>query len=322
MEGNGPLKYCDVSASLLNLKFSDIFLFVLLHDRQKLSDVAREMKISVPTAERRLNLLREAFDDRLFTRGGANGAFMIPTARAEAIYASAAQMLEGYVRSHRTPTFDPSEVSTCFRFALNSHGIFFLGTNFFQKLSEKCPKATAMIVKPADDIIDMLRSGEADFAIYHRCPKENETGIHTMPIHRCEMSILVRKGHPLEKKAETVRLTPEDLRPYPAVRLYSKPRKYRIERYIDTLLAPEVEQTTQVALPFFAVAPYLLQMNDRTCICPTVIGRYWAQTGLVTCLSADFVRATDLHLIWHDRTHTLPEFQYVRSLLADSRRTA
>ena len=64
---------------LLDVKLRDLLFFLLIFEHRKLIDAAKAMKISVPTAERKLKSLRSAFGDSLFTRGGTKGFFMVPT---------------------------------------------------------------------------------------------------------------------------------------------------------------------------------------------------------------------------------------------------
>ena len=71
---------------LLDVKLRDLLFFLLIFEHRKLIDAAKAMKISVPTAERKLKSLRSAFGDSLFTRGGTNGFFMVPTQRAADLY--------------------------------------------------------------------------------------------------------------------------------------------------------------------------------------------------------------------------------------------
>lgn len=312
--------------TLLNLRFRDLLLFLLVYETKKLSDAAAEMDISIPTAERKLNLLRDAFNDRLFTRGGAAGAFMVPTGKADAFYPVVKSLLSQWIDANQASHFRPEAISTTFRLAVNGHGLFFIPQDFFSSFAKRCPNAKLDILKPSADIFAMLRNGEADFGISYRgvnLPRDaqeadnSESSFHSMPVYTGSVVVVVRKGHPLEAVAAERPITRSDCAPYPQVRLVSKPRKYRTPRYLDqTLTTSGTDQKTQFSTPFFFTGPMILQGNDCTCICPEVVARLWEKAGFVSCLKADFLTSDfTLHLIWHDRTDTLPEYQFVRSLL-------
>lgn len=148
---------------LLDVKLRDLLFFLLIFEHRKLIDAAKAMKISVPTAERKLKSLRSAFGDSLFTRGGTKGFFMVPTQRAADLYPKIKTIVQTYQAARIEKPFEPLEIRNTFHLAVNSHGLFFIPEAFFQNFCERCPNAKLRIVRPTSDIFEMLRSGEADF---------------------------------------------------------------------------------------------------------------------------------------------------------------
>lgn len=301
---------------LLDLRFRDLLLFMLVYERRKLSDAALEMGFSTQTAERKLNSLREVFGDKLFTRSGSSGTFMVPTDRADMLFPKICEVFDNALALRPAERFDPADIDKTFRLAVNGHGLFFISPAFFSTFSEKCPQAKISIVRPSNDIYDMLRLGEADFGIVHKVSAAR-TGFFSHPLYTGKTVLIVRKGHPLEAVAKTRKLTPEDIARYPQVRLTAKAESYKSARNLDeTLSETPVEQTPRFSTPFFYTGPLILAGNDCTCICPEIVARVWEQAGLVVCLETAFpLKTFSLSLIWHGRTNTLPEYQYVRSML-------
>lgn len=302
---------------LLDVKLRDLLFFLLIFEHRKLIDAAKAMKISVPTAERKLKSLRSAFGDSLFTRGGTKGFFMVPTQRAADLYPKIKTIVQTYQAARIEKPFEPLEIRNTFHLAVNSHGLFFIPEAFFQNFCERCPNAKLRIVRPTSDIFEMLRSGEADFGFSYRAAEPEDSGIHSYPIYTGKAIVAVRKGHPLEEVNASRMLSIGDLRPFTYVRLYSKLRKFANVRYLDECLSSEpLNFQGHIDSPFFLSGPLITRCTDAVCICPEIIAEPWRQAGLISCLDADFLQQTfTLHLVWHERTHVLPEFQFMRSLL-------
>jgi len=100
----------------------DLLFFLLIFEHRKLIDAAKAMKISVPTAERKLKNLRAAFGDSLFTRGGTKGFFMVPTQRAADLYPKIKTIVQTYQAARIEKPFEPLEIRNTFHLAVNSHG--------------------------------------------------------------------------------------------------------------------------------------------------------------------------------------------------------
>ena len=151
----------------------------------------------------------------------------------------------------------------------------------------------------------------------YRAAEPEDSGIHSYPIYTGKAIVAVRKGHPLEEVNASRMLSIGDLRPFTYVRLYSKSRKFANVRYLDECLSSEpLNFQGHIDSPFFLSGPLITRCTDAVCICPEIIAEPWRQAGLISCLDADFLQQTfTLHLVWHERTHVLPEFQFMRSLL-------
>ena len=242
---------------------------------------------------------------------------MVPTQRAADLYPKIKTIVQTYQAARIEKPFEPLEIRNTFHLAVNSHGLFFIPEAFFQNFCERCPNAKLRIVRPTSDIFEMLRSGEADFGFSYRAAEPEDSGIHSYPIYTGKAIVAVRKGHPLEEVNASRMLSIGDLRPVTYVRLYSKSRKFANVRYLDECLSSEpLNFQGHIDSPFFLSGPLITRCTDAVCICPEIIAEPWRQAGLISCLDADFLQQTfTLHLVWHERTHVLPEFQFMRSLL-------
>lgn len=303
----------DVKSALLKLRLQDLLLFVYLFEDKKLSNAARRMNLSVPTAERKLNALREAIADPLFTRG----AFMVPTGRAQELYPEIRALLKGYLSAVEPHVFDPQTVTRNFKLGINSHGIFFIPKNFFRYFLDNLPKASLEIVRPSSDICELLSSGAVDCAIIRNPEMADSSVFHHREIYRGKRVIVVRKGHPLEKIALERPLTVDDLNLFNHVRLFAKARTHLPTSKLDVIgQSGSLISEARVTTPFFIQGIVAVIDSNLICICPYGVAELWERAQLVTCIDANFLNDEfSLYLLWHERTQAMPEYQYFRSLL-------
>lgn len=311
---------------LLDLRFRDLLLFILVYEHRKLSEAASIMHISTPTAERKLKLLRQTFSDQLFTRGGIAGAFMVPTERAKTLYPVVKALFGQWIKAVPKEHFDPGKITNVFRLAVNGHGIFFIPKDFFPQFFSKCPSARISIVRPTDDIFETIRHGHADCGLSFAplSEKHIEGGFHQSVIYRGGAVLAVRQGHPLASLAQQRPLTVTDIRQFPQVRLVSKARRHFVERFLDESLAEEnLGLEAKMTTPYFFTGLMSLRGTDFVCICPEVIAQPWEEAGHIQLLHASCIsNQFSLHLIWHERTDKLPEYQFIRSLLLSRQSTS
>lgn len=188
-----------------------VTLQILLEERS-VSRAAERLFLTQSAMSKSLGRLREMFDDPLFTRSAAG---MVPTPRALEIAAQLPEMLDQLQHLIEPALFDPRHFKGEFIVVVPEFIGFWALPELMARLSELAPGIRLKAVSRAEHQLDMLASGELDFAIQveqNFYPPE----VTTTSLGSAAPVMFARKGHPLEGK----KLTWEMVAAYPHMQLF------------------------------------------------------------------------------------------------------
>jgi DNA-binding transcriptional LysR family regulator len=137
--------------------------FVAIYERRSLTLAATLLNVTQPSVSYALGRLRKDVGDALFVRT-AQG--MVPTARAEQLYAVARSSIDAIDDIVAGREFDPLTARTRFRIALTDMGEFSYLPPLIERLSKDAPAVSLDVVPVDADAVDRwIASGEVDAAI-------------------------------------------------------------------------------------------------------------------------------------------------------------
>ncbi len=294
----------------------DLFLLQLfksLYQSGSLSRAAEEHGLPIGSASRHLSRLRQFFNDPLFTHCG-NG--MAPTHRADELMPKINAVLLQLNELLADDIFDPQSLCTTIRIGLVDNATLAFIAPRVSDLQKACPDLTIELIPLYDDFYSLLTSGQLDFVIYPFERKPERQGFHYLKLDDVSFSYVVRKGHPLSRSAKGPGIvTDEDIEKY---------RMVRIRRHSGTAVSPtssklnNQNQRDPVAIytSYFVSSPFLILETDYILVLPTATANYLSRLLPLEVLnlcpdSPDMA----MHMIWHDRGHSSPALQWIRSFL-------
>ncbi|NHO67771.1 LysR family transcriptional regulator [Aestuariicella hydrocarbonica] len=186
--------------------------FQALLEERNVSRAAERLFLTQSAMSKSLGRLRELFDDRLFTRSAAG---MVPTPRALDVAAHLPNLLGELQQLIQPSDFDPLSYEGEFALIVPEFIGFWLLPELMARLAKTAPGMRLKSVSRAEHQLELLASGELDFAIQveqHIYPPEVElTSLgHASPV------LFARQGHPLEGKE----LTWDMVSDYPHMQLF------------------------------------------------------------------------------------------------------
>lgn len=188
-----------------------VTLQVLLEERS-VSRAAERLFLTQSAMSKSLGRLREMFDDQLFTRSAAG---MVPTPRALTIAAQLPEMLDRLQYLVEPSEFDPFHFKGEFTLVIPEFIGFWALPELMARLSQSAPGLRLKAISRAEHQLEMLASGELDFAIQVEqsfYPPE----VQTISLGSASPVFFARKGHPLEGKELTWEMVTE----YPHMQLF------------------------------------------------------------------------------------------------------
>ncbi len=295
-----------------------LIFFKTLFETRNLVAAANALQLPAATASRMLSKLRAAFDDELFTRCATG---LTPNWRAKEAMPLVQQLLLGYDRLLSDRVFDPASLKREFRVACADHGMLFLAPGAARAVAAS-PGLTVNFLPLTDDWQTEMKNGDLDLAV---SPVETMSeGFHVLTLHEARNCIIVRPGHPLEKRLqESGKLTYEELLAYQFVEVV-----YRPLSYFRQMKSGESEMLSRrriaVQVPYFFGAVRVVAASDMIALMSDAMCEWLVPKGIVSVLPVeDYPTETFTpRLIWHDRSHLDPAMQWFRSLLLESCRAA
>jgi len=142
--------------------------FVTIYERRSLTLAAGVLNVTQPSVSYALGRLRRDLGDTLFVRSAAG---MVPTARADQLYAVARSAIDAIDDVVEGREFDPRTARTRFRVALTDMGEYAYLPTLMQRLSADAPGVSLDVVPVDVDVVDRwLARGEIDAAVSSAAP--------------------------------------------------------------------------------------------------------------------------------------------------------
>lgn len=293
-----------------HLSYEEIRLLKLLMETEKLSLAGQSLGLSVSTVSRQLSHAREILGDPLFVRSKTG---LLPTPKMVQMSRKIAALLSAWESLSDDAPFSPAAIDQPLRIMTADNGFNAYLTEAVPRIHREAPKAQIVIDPLSADIFESLRRDEVDCVIFPA--KAAPADCRAVPLPRMHNVLLVRRGHPLEKRyREAGALAPEEIAAWTMV--YTDPRlsmQYQPPTAMALSAAPAF-----LVLPYFNSAPQVLARSDYYMWCPAPTARLWTAMTDISALDADAEGRYDFtpQLIWHERTHHDPVCQWLRGMIA------
>lgn len=287
-----------------------VTLQVLLEERN-VTRAAERLFITQSAMSKALGRLRELFDDPLFTRSAAG---MIPTPRAEALSAQLPALLERLQQLIEPVVFDPLLYQGEFSLVIPEFIGFWALPELMARLSGVAPGIRLKTISRAEHQLELLASGELDFAIQveqNYYPEE----IKTTSLGSASPVFFARKGHPLEGK----KMTWEGVSAYPHMQLFMADLKESVvvSRGGSALTRQDVVVAPQFETGHLFTALEVLKRTDYLLPGPPIfVASTTLSSGIISMPlpSGDDVKVQYV-LAEHERTQHSAPHQYLRQQL-------
>jgi DNA-binding transcriptional LysR family regulator len=285
-------------------------LTVLLAERN-VTRAAIRMNQSQPAISAALRKLRKLFQDELLVR---SGNAMVPTPRGLEILDSARAALQEIDKLFvSAQAFDPVTTQQQFRIGCPDYLATVFLAGVVRELRRQAPQARLLIhpLGPDYDFERALAGGELDIVIGN-WPEPPEQ-LHTAPLLDDDIVCLMAATHPLARRKMTVQqyLQAPHLVPLP----FSSAHRGVIDRHLAGLRAT---RNVRVAVPFFTMAPHMLQGSDLIFTISRHFAEHYAKLlplAVVEC-PIDFPRMR-FYQMWHQSQHAAPAHRWLRSVLKE-----
>ena len=282
-----------------------------LHEERHVGRAASRLGMSQPSMSAALARLRDALDDPLFVRT-ARG--MEPTARAEAIVAPAREMLERVEREVLTaPSFDPSNESHPFTFALTDVGEMVFLPRILARIQAIAPEARLRSVTSAPEEMRLgLESGDIDLAIGY-FPDLEKRSFFGQRLFEHHFTCLVRADHP----GVGDRLSLDQFLGLRHIVVRAGGRSQ--ELFEKVLLAKRIKRDVALDTPHYLSLPMIIARSDLIATVPHAVGLYHAgmSTNIRTVPPPLELPRIVLKQHWHRRAHRDARCVWLRRLVCD-----
>ncbi len=300
----------------LDITLEELRFLLTLFDCQSLTAAAALRGLSMGAASRALARLRKKFQDDLFSRSGLK---MLPTARMRALQPKVKNVLAATHELFEVENPNLQESTRTVHILSMDNGILSLLNEAIGHIYRAAPNITLRISPIDDRLLDRLRSGEADMALYpiRDLPKD----FHGIELYRTRRGILVRENHPLIELYNTRgRITLEDLNRYRKIAINFSGAPLA-KTALDT---DATEQRAGCVMPYFLAVPLVLQQTDFTYTAPAITLRHFVTSmnfGLRMLPAPPEVIPFSPCLFWHHSTHEDKLLGWVRKVVVSSSRT-
>ncbi|MDO5533003.1 LysR family transcriptional regulator [Sutterella sp.] len=298
-----------------DLTLEELRFLVTLAQTQSLTTAASRHGLSMGSASRRLARLREVFEDELFVRSGMQ---MLPTQRMRELLPRISKLLSTSRSLFCDEEFDLENTRRTVRILAVDNAVMTILKDVFGRLAHSAPHASIEIIPVNDGMLEHLRSGRADLAIYplRNVPKD----FHSLELYRSRRGVLVRDRHPLiDLYTEKGRLTLEDLQAYRSVTINFS----GAPEHITQAASGQQNFETAVSMPYFLGVPYALMQTDYVFTAPVLTLMHFLrveQFNLRMLPAPQEISAFSPSLVWHHGTQTDPFMQWIRGVITNCAR--
>jgi DNA-binding transcriptional LysR family regulator len=285
--------------------------FEALFSEGQVSRAAERVNLSQPAMSLALKRLREAFGDPLLVRTATG---MVPTRRARELIGPVRQMLEQSrdLLGARTP-FDPATTTGPFTLVSTDYVASILLPKLIKRLEQEAPRAR-LVSRPTNPFYlkRWFEDGTVELGVgYSEEPPEE---LRVRPLFEEPLVCIASKEH----GAIRGRITLEQFCTFPqvAVRPMGTPNyAVVLER---ALAANELELKIGLLVSDFLIAPEVVSGSRMIAIVPQGLAERCAKSkGLQVFAPPVDLPALRFSMIWHDRTHRDPAFQWLRDVVAE-----
>ena len=280
----------------------DLNLLLALHillEEQSVSAAARRLSITQPAMSKTLSRLREALDDPLFVRSKRG---IQPTPRAEALSTELQRILGAVENLLNGDAFSPDTYRGELVLAISEYVGLSLLPRLTARLQQAAPRLRLKTITRVEGQLDLLASGELDFAIQISRNAYPE-GYRHQSLGGSPLAVFVRRGHPLVRQS----LTLQALSRFPYINLYVSDRED-----LDLPVLPGDEKLTDspgsLETSHLLTAIEILRETDYTLVAPAYLGGNDGITREVVALPLpeDAAQSLDYSLVGHERTMNSP----------------
>lgn len=284
-----------------------LVLHHLLRTRQ-VTLTAKALDVSLSVASRLLNRARKVTGDELFVRTKDG---LIPTQRMMELAPKVSMLLSAWSSFAPEEEFDPLRITQPIRILCADNALPAFLSKALPHIAKEAPNLRIVITPPTPDVPKSLRNRDADFAIFPALQLPAEC--HYADLPQIRMQLLMRRDHPLAKKAgKKGCLTMDQIADYPLV--VANPNiAMHPEEAISSAL--NMAGNPFLFMPYFTAAPTLLPNSDFIVWCPNTAARFWTDTGVVTAIDVEDAAVFTPRLMWHECVHRDPVNQWVRGMI-------
>ncbi|MEN2978356.1 LysR substrate-binding domain-containing protein [Tistrella bauzanensis] len=304
-----PISDDDLSQIDLNL----LVVFAALIETASVTRAAERLRSSQPAVSRSLARLRVLFDDPLLIKSGKT---MVPTPRALALKGPVAAALGDIRRLFKPAGFDPVTDRRRFRVSSTDYGVLSVLAPVMAELTRTPNVEIAVDPLGADDH-QKLASGVLDLIIIGRTPERPE--LYRRRLFTERRACLVRAGHPITADPDVIAGRPPSIDaclawPHVAMTVFGDWTNGHIARQLRSL---GKGRHVAIQLPYFSVAPLLVETSDALLILPHRAAKRFAEArGLVMFDAPEVFGTFDYWLVWHERARRDPALHWLIERIA------
>ena len=304
-----------LTAQALDIDAQSLFFFLLLFRTGSVGDAAEQLHVSLSSANRMLAKLRNYWNDPLFVRQGLR---MTPTAGARLRYGKVLNLISTLESLQTSSEPDARTLQRTVRIATYDSAFALCIGATFEELTSKFPGVRFQAYQADEHLFDDVICDRLDMVFFAR--QGLPPGMHSMPMLTTPYVCVVKRGHPLEKTAaKRDGLDRADLFEWRQVLVNAQPDRTRAPNSpANGWFNPPTPDKIAVVMPFFLAVPLCLRQTDCYAVVP--------KATALTAFDPEAFSFLDFHagapvltteLGWHDRTHSDPGFQLIRSVLKD-----
>jgi DNA-binding transcriptional LysR family regulator len=299
-----PMSDDDLTRIDLNL----LVVFSALIETGSVTRAAERLRSSQPAVSRSLARLRELFDDPLLIKSGKE---MVPTPRALALKGPVAAALGDIRRLFKPAGFDPAIDRRRFRVSSTDYGVLSVLAPVMGELATT-PNIEIAVDPLSDDDHQKLASGALDMVIIGRTPERPE--LYRRRLFTERRACLVREHHPITRDPDVMAGRPPTIDaclawPHVVITVLGDLTGSHVARQLRRL---DKRRQVAVQMPYFSVAPLLIEQSDALLILPERAAKRFAEArGLVVFEAPDVFGTFDYWLVWHERARRDPALHWL-----------
>ncbi|PRP90190.1 Nodulation protein D 2 [Enhygromyxa salina] len=269
---------------------------------------AKRVGVTQSAMSQTLGRLRRQFDDPILVKVGRHMELTPFASRIRARLHAAITELEAVVRDR--PVFDPDTATERFVIATVDYLAMLLAPALRRLVATEAP-GVRLAIHALDDGSISGRLAEGIVQLYVGVRGETERALETQPLHREELSVVVRPEHPLATAELTVEAYAE------ATHVHVSPRREAGSIVDRGLAAVGHTRAVAVEVPYFALLPGLIRGSDLIATVPSRIARYLAdEFGLVVREPPLELSGFDVCMAWHPSFAAEPSLIWLRDAVA------